>query len=629
MDLQGERVGIGARQHGLWSGWRSDPFAQGLNRLDSLRSLLARCFPLGTRWGEGPLAPIARRYAFVAPVLAVLGTVSSLLEGLGITLLIPLISYLGADSSQGVLTGFGRHFLPLVELVAPPYRLEFLASVLVGLIALRSGLQVFIAWRITRIDQQIGFAVRSVLARRLMALDYAFFLGHDSARLLKILSVDAWYGLHVVRAGLEMLTAGLALLVFCIFLFVLDARLFVLVVGAALVIRVFQNRLERTVQRLGQRSTVINEQLYQSMLFVVGHARTLRLFRTAGLEQDRFDAKSADVSHVMEREAFWTGMSRPLIEVLLALLFVATLIFAHGWGIALAPIAAFLILLYRCQPYLTQFARARMEIAANRESQAEIEWLLRQQPPPERARALPLPGIGLPIVFDAVTMRYPNGTIALAEASFTIRPGVTTALIGRSGAGKSTVVNLLCRLLVPESGRILLGGTPLADYRQDDWQRHVALAGQDVALVGGTVAFNIAYGRPESPRAEVEAAARAAHAHDFIMGLPQGYDTPLGDHGMDLSGGQRQRIGIARALLCRPQLLVLDEATSAVDALSEAEILKVLGERAWFHTALVISHRWQTLLGCEEGVVLEKGRVVEQGPLGQLAYLAQGTADEG
>jgi subfamily B ATP-binding cassette protein MsbA len=202
----------------------------------------------------------------------------------------------------------------------------------------------------------------------------------------------------------------------------------------------------------------------------------------------------------------------------------------------------------------------------------------------------------------------------------TIRPGVATALVGASGAGKSSFVDLIARLAEPQSGTIYHGDEPIGSFEAESWRSHVAIAGQNVELVDATIAENIAYGVPGASRSEIEEAARAAGASSFIESLRDGYATQLGFAGLKLSGGERQRISLARALLRRPDLLILDEATSAVDALAEQEIMELLASKRWFHGALVISHRRSTLALCEDGIVLDSGRLVEAGRLRSLDY---------
>jgi ABC-type multidrug transport system fused ATPase/permease subunit len=185
--------------------------------------------------------------------------------------------------------------------------------------------------------------------------------------------------------------------------------------------------------------------------------------------------------------------------------------------------------------------------------------------------------------------------------------------VGRSGAGKTTVVSLLLRFFDPQGGRVLVGGVDVRDLSLDALRSMVAVVSQDTYLFHGTVRHNLQLGRPEADDAALEAAARAANAHDFIAALPLGYDTVVGERGMRLSGGERQRIAIARALLRDAPILVLDEATSSIDAANESEIHAALDRLTAGRTTLVIAHRLSTVRGADRIVLLDAGRAVEDG----------------
>ena len=224
------------------------------------------------------------------------------------------------------------------------------------------------------------------------------------------------------------------------------------------------------------------------------------------------------------------------------------------------------------------------------------------------------------IELDAVRFAYPSRPdhFAVDGISLQVRPGETLALVGPSGAGKSTLFDLLLRFFDPQQGRILVEGQPINRLDPADLRRCFALVSQNPALFFGTVEDNLRYGKPDASQAEVEAAARAAHAHAFIQRLPQGYQTHLGDAGLGLSGGQRQRLAIARALLVDAPILLLDEATSALDAESEHLIQQALPTLMQGRTTLVIAHRLATVKSADRIAVIEQGRLVAIGSHSEL-----------
>jgi len=226
------------------------------------------------------------------------------------------------------------------------------------------------------------------------------------------------------------------------------------------------------------------------------------------------------------------------------------------------------------------------------------------------------------VAFRDVSFAYGNGAPVLSGLSFEVRPGEMLALVGPSGAGKSTVIDLMLRLYDPTGGQITLDGTDLRDVTGESLRRNIALVAQEAALFDGTIAENIALGRPDAKRAEVEAAARAANAADFIARLEGGLDARVGEGGRNLSGGQRQRIALARAILRDAPILLLDEATSALDAESEAKVQAALASHAEGRTVIVVAHRLSTVRAADRILVLDGGRVVEEGAHGAL--VAQG-----
>ncbi len=235
-----------------------------------------------------------------------------------------------------------------------------------------------------------------------------------------------------------------------------------------------------------------------------------------------------------------------------------------------------------------------------------------QDPPRPVALARPVKGA---VAFEGVTFHYPSRPEqpALRDVSLAVNPGETVALVGPSGAGKSTIIQLLLRFYDPDSGAVLIDGQDLRTLARHDFRREIALVPQDPAIFATSVRENIRFGRPGATDAEVEAAARAAAAHDFIVALPNGYDTFVGERGVMLSGGQKQRIAIARAILRDAPILLLDEATSALDAESERAVQRAVEEMARARTTIIIAHRLATVKKADRIVVFDEGRIVAEG----------------
>jgi len=219
------------------------------------------------------------------------------------------------------------------------------------------------------------------------------------------------------------------------------------------------------------------------------------------------------------------------------------------------------------------------------------------------------------VAFEDVTFGYDgNGSEAVLRGiSFVAEPGETVALLGTTGAGKSSLVHLIPRFYDVTEGRVTLDGVDVRDVSQETLRRHIGVALQEAVLFSGTIRDNIRYGRPEATDDEVVAAAKAAQAHDFIMGFPEGYDTILGQRGVNLSGGQKQRLAIARALLVKPAVLILDDSTSAVDVETEGKIQEALEEQMKHCTSLVIAQRVSTVLSADKILILDDGRIAAEG----------------
>lgn len=578
----------------------------------------------GMHW-HPVLGPYFRAQRFRLPAVALLSLGATALEGGGIGLFVPLITA-GQTVDQAALPRLLRagalRWLGEGEMAS----WHVVAVLLLLLVVARAALQVLIERAVTVVHSQVAHDVRSRLVEVMLGQSYTFFLQHPASRLIALTQTESWRIADVVLQTFRLLSALCSCLVFGILLAYCGGALVAWVVVGAVLLRALQHRLERRIVRRSIALSAQSHRVLSRASTIVRAPRTWRLFGQEASELASFSRESARLRDVQCTLQFARAWAMPLQEVGGALLFIVVAFIATTGGVSAAVLVTFLALLYRLQPQLRAVQLGFSTLASLRGSVDEVAWLLSQ--PTEkyahgggRSWAFQADDAPIQVTFDTVCYRYPgaeDAAAALSGVSFTLPAGEKVALLGGSGAGKSTVVQLLTGLLEPDSGQVRIGGLPLREVSHTEWRHHLAVAGQDVELVEGTIAYNIAYGVLNATQGAIEEAARAADAHAFITAFPQGYATQVGVEGKALSVGQRQRIALARALLRQPRLLILDEATGAVDGPSEAAITAVL--RRLPITTLVISHRRSTIAHCTWAVVLAEGKVVEMGPLRSTRY---------
>ena len=568
------------------------------------------------------LSKIARPFRWSIPVVVCLSLVAAALEGAGIGLLIPLLATLtGSASGQaGGLVAFFERFAANSD---PQNRLLTIAAAVIILISLKAAVQVctrvFVAW----IEGALGHAIRAALAGRVINASYLFHIREDSSRLVNVIATESWRSSDAVHAILNRFTSSAAICIFGAMLLALDWELTALVAIGAAVFRIVRWAFVKRLRRLSVRMSDENRILADRMLFIVHGARLIRLLRRQDAEARAYSQASQAVRRAVLRIAALSSALPSTFEVLHTLLFFVVMVAGIESGRSLAAVATFLVLLNRLQPYLRSLEDSIAAYASASGPLREVEWLLdRSTHVGSPAGSRQFRGLEEAIEFRNVGFSYGSAPV-LENASFKIRANRATAIIGRSGAGKSTVLMLVCRLVDPTSGCIHVDGTPLDEIDPGSWLAAIGIAGQDIDLIDGTIAENIAYGGPPLDDDAIQNAARQAHAHDFIMDFENGYDTRVSARGTSLSGGQRQRIGIARALARKPAILILDEATNAVDVASEKLINDVLKEVSGRITTIVVSHRASSLELCDDGIVLSEGRVLDAGPLRELDAFAK------
>jgi ATP-binding cassette, subfamily B, bacterial MsbA len=557
---------------------------------------------------DGPLRPIAARHAWSIPVVGALSFIASLLEGFGIGFLIPLLSSLSTSASptDSVFVGV----LDAIAAVFPlEYRFVAVGAIMLLLVLCKGILQGTAEMIVSWVDGKVGHDIRTLLAKSYLSAGYSYFLAMGQARLLNAMHTESWRGSEVIRIGFQVVVSVATVIVFSLLLLLTQWQLFLVVVVGAGFIRLFQTVFSGHVARLSGAIQHANVDMARRMGLVGFEiVKLVRLFNQERQEGDRFEASSDRLRDALTRVARRSAWIGPISELLYALLFLGILIGAHASGIALPILLAFLIIMYRMQPHVRALATAGVSIAAVTASVREIEAVVSattDHPPPVGTG--PFTALNDGLTFEDVGFDYATkkgGETAFAPISFEIVAGRWVALTGPSGAGKSTVVNLICKLLSPTNGRILVDGVDLATIDTADWRAHLGVAGQDLDLFDGTIAENIGFGVEGATEAAIVEVARLVGLDAFVAVLPKGYETIVGERGLALSGGQRQRIGLARAVLRKPSLLILDEATNALDAASEAEIMRGLRDLGRQMTAIVISHRASTLAICDDRIEL-------------------------
>jgi ATP-binding cassette subfamily C protein CydD len=495
---------------------------------------------------------------------------------------------------------------------------------LLGVFALRAA----IAWGAEQIAfaaaARVKLALRERLYRHLQALGPVYLQGERSGELSGLLvdgveKLEAYYARYLPQMAL----AALVPLAILAFVFPMDWISGLVMLLTAPLIPLFMILIGKGAERLNRKQWRELARMNAHFLDVIQGLTTLKLFNASRREAQVIaaisDAHRRSTMGVL-RVAFLSSLVLEFFATV-SIAVVAVLIgFRLLWG-EMDFLHGFFVLLLAPEFYLplrqmgTHY-HARMEAIAAAERIVEV---LETAVPAAPAEPVTVPAKGpFELCFEQVAFDYPGGRTALSGTSFRIAPGERVALVGPSGSGKSTTVNLLLGFLRPTAGRVLINGLELAQMAHTDWLRQVAWVPQRPRLFHGTVLDNIRLGRPEADMAAVEAAARQAHAEEFIQRLPQGYDTPVGEGGQGLSGGQIQRIALARAFLKDVPLVLLDEPTASLDPQSEALVQAAIERLAAGRTLLVVAHRLATVRRADRIIVLKQGRVAESGGHAEL-----------
>ncbi len=559
-------------------------------------------------------------YRWTIPVLLALGLSGSLLEGVGIGLLIPL-----AQEILGQPTVAGGLLPAMLDRYAASFDAEqrafFLGLSIFALILAKCAIQYANHVLAAAINGRVGHRLRSAAFAQMLSVDFAYFSGRVEGQIVNTVTGETWRATEALQYLFAMTVHLCTVIAFLVILGLISWPLTLFVIVGAAAVSLFVRRLVLRAQRLGEQVVAASAAISERVVGAVGGMRTIRAFGLEPFERERLDAASERMRASLLRMERLSALIQPLTEALYLPLFFGALLLALYDQVGLPSLLAFLVLLYRLIPHTKALEHCRVTLARYRGSVRDVMEFLDQDGKTQvRSGDRPFTHLRTAVAFRQVAFRY-QGRVdfpVLDNVSFELEKGSVTGIVGSSGAGKTTLINLLYRFYDPTAGDIRIDGTPLRDLDLASWRRRLAIAGQDTDILAGTIIDNIRAGDLAAGLDEIVAAASEAGAHGFIQDMPLGYETPVGGRGLQLSGGQRQRIALARALIRKPDLLILDEATNALDDEAEQFIQEAVDRLRGRHTILVIAHRLGSLHHADHIIVLEAGRVAETGTPAEL-----------
>jgi len=482
------------------------------------------------------------------------------------------------------------------------------------------------------VGQRVVMDLRNALYRHILGQSAGFFAQRTTGQLMSRISNDVGQVQQAVSETCgDLARESISLVVLAGLLFYRDARLAIFcVIGAPLIVYPLY-RLGQRVRRTTRRSQEALEHLsHLSAEGFTGH-RIVKAFGTERYESEKFSRAGAQLFRTNMKVTAALSSLPPLMELIGGLAIAWALWYGSrqiaGGRMTPGEFASFFTAVFLMYAPVKKLSRVNASLQQAMAASERIFGMLDTHTEvKERPGAASLAPFRHAIEFRDVAFGYDEGSgRILRGVSFTVAAGQMVAIVGRSGAGKTTLVNLLPRFYDLSSGAILIDGVDVRDVTLPSLRLQIGMVTQETVLFDDTIARNIAYGSPQVTPLQIEAAARAANAHEFVTALPAGYETMIGERGQRLSGGQRQRLAIARALLKNAPILVLDEATSALDAESEQLVQQALSNLMMNRTSFVIAHRLSTIRRADAIVVLERGRVVEIGRHDELLARPGGT----
>lgn len=550
---------------------------------------------------------------------------AAVFEGFGIGFVLTFLQNLTSPNAEPIRTGmdwFDRTILGVdLSLTGRVYRICFLILLTTWL---RTAFTFMGQVYSQKTQLVLGDRLRKRLFEQMQSLSLQYFAKQRTGDLINGITSEIYQLMQAFNVISTLLIQGSTLVVYVVSMLLLSWQLTVVSVLLYSLLTVAISNLLAWVREASFERTKASRGYTSIALEFINGIRTVQAFAAQDFERRRFYRASEQLLDTATKSVTAMSLVGPVTEgasvtLLVAILILAFTFLTSNGQLQSASLLAFLFVLFRSTPLIRQLNTARGQLSSFQGSLAHIKELLRTDDKIylENGEVL-FQGLRRAIEFHAVDFRYDPDELVLCDITLSIERGKMTALVGASGAGKTTLVDLIPRFYDPTEGQILIDGIDLKTFEINSVRRKLAVVSQDTFIFNDSVRNNIAYALEEVDEATIWEAARLANALEFIQNLPEGMDTRLGDRGVRLSGGQRQRIAIARALLRDPEILILDEATSALDSVTERLIQESIETLATGRTVIVIAHRLSTVVRADKVVVLERGRIVEQGGYQEL-----------
>lgn len=477
------------------------------------------------------------------------------------------------------------------------------------------------------VGQSVIIDIRAAGFKKLQRLSVSFYDKNKTGTIMSYVTNDVnALQSAMVENTIEMITEGFILIGSVVAMIYLDWRLTLFTVCTFPVVLWFMEFFGKKIRKTGGRIQECTADITSVLQESVASARVIKSFVREDYEVDRFDVENRANFRANMKNAQLMATLTPVVELVAAI--GVTMIIWYGGNnvingtITAGSLVAFLTYAVNISNPIKRLTRVIGNIQKALAAAQRVFMIIDMPEEIAESRdAKQLPEVSGKVEFQNVSFAYDDKGNVITDLSFSVKPGEVIAIVGPSGAGKSTIANLLPRFYDVNKGDIKIDGHSVREVTLDSLREQVGIVPQETMLFNGSVYNNILYGRLDATKEEIEAAAKAANAHDFIMQLTDGYETKLGDRGVNLSGGQRQRIAIARAILKNPRILILDEATSSLDTESERVVQEALDRLMVGRTSFVIAHRLSTVKNADKILVLEKGNLVESGTHDELLAL--------